>query len=180
MEKNFYNQNNAVKEAYESMFSMFRYEPTSNRRKRDRCKSKRPIYPKKKVLIVDDSLKAITPLNIIFRNLDCETVLSFDGLSSVREIMAYRPSLIVLDWTMPDMSGGEAIQLAQQEMAYNFARLPGEALKNKIPIVTFSANPLENLDIPECEDFQFLDHWQKPLSYAELTQRAARLLKTSP
>ncbi|MCB0357586.1 MAG: response regulator, partial [Bdellovibrionales bacterium] len=76
-----------------------------------------------KVLIVDDSTKALIPLNLIFLSLGCETILTFDGNDAIREILIHWPDLIILDWRMPKVNGGEAIARTQRTLDYDYPHL---------------------------------------------------------
>ena len=102
-------------------------------------------------------------------------MMSFDGLSTVHEIVMNRPNLIVLDWMMPDITGGEAIMRAQQAMLLDYPEMI-RSINEKIPVVTFSAHPLSKLHRPDCPNFEYLDHWEKPLDFSTLTRRAVKLM----
>lgn len=127
---------------------------------------------KSKVLLVDDSMKAITPLHMLFCHQGYSTILSFDGESAIDEISRAIPQLIILDWNMPDLSGGEAILYAQKIMDTQREKLGYQFFK-KIPVITFSGTNLKQLKMPECSNFEFVDHWQKPMSLSQLSKKVA-------
>lgn len=132
--------------------------------------------PAKKILLVDDSVKAIAPLNIIFRNLGCETLISFDGYSAVRDMVMMQPDLIVLDWKMPGLNGGDALIRAQEQLNL-LEKAYGKEMIPNFPVITFSANTVENLHRPYCPNFEYYSHWQKPMCMSELTMEAIHLLE---
>ena len=51
----------------------------------------------KKVLLIDDSMRAISTLNKIFNNLGCNTFVSFDGYAAINSLMQTDVDLIILD-----------------------------------------------------------------------------------
>lgn len=132
---------------------------------------------KKLVLIVDDSLKTTTPLNIIFKNLGWETQISFDGSSAVRDIVSTSPDLVILDWFMPDYNGGVALEKAQSAIVFEQIDWKTNAANKQIPVVTFSAFPKEELNVPTFPSFNIMEHWKKPMSIRDLTINSLRLIK---
>ncbi|BBF41844.1 response regulator containing a CheY-like receiver domain and a GGDEF domain [Lachnospiraceae bacterium KM106-2] len=69
---------------------------------------------KEKVLIIDDSLESIQTLTSILHE-DYQVITARDGLSGIRLVNRYNPSLILLDIIMPGMNGFEVLQQLQNE-----------------------------------------------------------------
>ena len=119
-----------------------------------------------KVLIVDDEPGIAKPINIIFFNLGWDTSCLFDGSSTVDKLYKNKFDLIILDWNLPDITGGEVLKEANLVRAYGTT-----------PVVLYSKEVLNICELPKMDAFLLLDFWQKPLSYSQLTSRAAWLVK---
>lgn len=130
------------------------------------------------VLLIDDSLRAITSLNQIFSNLGCETILSFDGYTAINSLLQNEVDLIVLDMRMPQMDGDETLaraddlmdQLREQEKQ---SLMPEE--KN-IPVVIYTGSEENEFGMDMARHFEIVDVWHKPMSYSALSVRAAALV----
>jgi CheY-like chemotaxis protein len=64
--------------------------------------------PKKKILLVDDSNTALMLEQLMLRRLPYELVTARDGAEAVAKAIVERPDLILMDVTMPHMTGIEA------------------------------------------------------------------------
>jgi DNA-binding response OmpR family regulator len=70
----------------------------------------------KKILLVDDSNTILMMEKFILRNHSYEIVTASDGEEGVRQALAHRPDLILLDVVMPKMGGFETCrQLRAQD-----------------------------------------------------------------
>jgi DNA-binding response OmpR family regulator len=63
---------------------------------------------RKKILLVDDSNTILMMEKFILRHDSYEIVTASDGEEGVRQALAHRPDLILLDVVMPKMGGFEA------------------------------------------------------------------------
>jgi CheY-like chemotaxis protein len=61
----------------------------------------------RRVLIVDDNRDAAESLAMLVEMLGCEVKVSFDGQSALATAARWAPDLVLLDLTMPGMSGFE-------------------------------------------------------------------------
>ncbi len=126
-----------------------------------------------RVLLVDDEVSLIRPLNMIFHELNCNTLLAFDGQAFVERALRDKFDLIILDWSMPDLTGGEALNKIQALLSVK----KHSQIKNFcIPVVIYSAMSLEKLSLPNCRNFQFVDHWKKPIKYRDLVTKTLRVM----
>lgn len=64
--------------------------------------------PKKKILLVDDSMTALMMNKMLLSKASCEIVTARDGREAVEKALSERPDLIVMDIVMPQMNGFEA------------------------------------------------------------------------
>lgn len=68
-----------------------------------------------RVLVVDDSADACDSLAAVVRMLGHNAQTAFDGQQAVDAAAAFRPQLILMDITLPHLSGYEAAALIRQQ-----------------------------------------------------------------
>ena len=69
--------------------------------------SDRPIDARQRILVVDDNQDAALSLAMLLRILGNEVETAHDGRSALQAFVEFRPSVVLLDLGMPDMSGYE-------------------------------------------------------------------------
>jgi CheY-like chemotaxis protein len=67
------------------------------------------------VLAVDDNDDNLQLLAQILAIADCACITAIDGESAILKAKSYRPSLILLDMMLPDISGVEVTQTLKQD-----------------------------------------------------------------
>lgn len=87
---------------------------------------------RKKVLIVDDDSTIRAMVTLMLRTCYVKVYDARNGREGVAVAELVLPQLILLDLTMPDMSGVEVVQALRAH--------PSELLQ-KVPIVIFTASP---------------------------------------
>ena len=113
------------------------------------------------ILIVDDSEEIRTPLKLMLELEGFDVVGVESGraaLGVLRERDAF--SLILLDLTMPDMSGTEFLDERQKE-----------GLDEKAPVVIFSAAHLDQSELPPGVVGQI----KKPIAFPDLIRSIKQL-----
>jgi CheY-like chemotaxis protein len=123
------------------------------------------------VLIVDDDPGSVTLLDTIFRKAGCETKIVSDAYKAVNEMSTNRYGLIVLDWFLPYMDGGEVIQEAEKAWVDS-----GSGRDKPVPVITCSGMHKEKINLPQTEHFKFIDHWDKALPFSSIMNHAAQLI----
>lgn len=76
-----------------------------------------------RVLIVDDNRDAAESLAMLVELLGNEAAVAYDGASALSMLDEYRPSLVLLDLTMPGMSGFEVARAVRARAAHAGVRL---------------------------------------------------------
>ena len=76
-----------------------------------------------RVLIVDDNHDAAESLAMLVELLGKEAAVAYDGASALSLLDEYRPRLILLDLTMPGMSGFEVARAVRARAAHAGIRL---------------------------------------------------------
>lgn len=79
--------------------------------------------PARRVLIVDDNRDAAESLAMLVEVLGGEPHVCFDGASALAAFDDHAPHLVLLDLTMPDMSGFEVVRRLRERGAHGRARL---------------------------------------------------------
>jgi CheY-like chemotaxis protein len=133
------------------------------------------IRPVPKILIVDDERTSTRLLEQCLINQGCETTVATSGQEAVEKILASPYDLVFLDWTMPDMNGGEALLQVERINSLNPAT-DHQWSALRLPIITYSADAKANIEIPACRHFRFLDHWEKSQSYSQLVHQAQNVI----
>jgi CheY-like chemotaxis protein len=127
-----------------------------------------------RVLVVDDDIESVTPLELCLEKLGCETFVVNNGFEAIHEIVSDNRTydVIILDWNMPEMNGGQALINAQRVISFSPSSV-NHWENDKLPVITYSSRGRDEVSIPECNDFTHLDHWEKPSSYLHLLNQAA-------
>ena len=118
-----------------------------------------------KILIVEDEAALQTLLKYNLEKQGYETVSVMDGKDVISTALAEKPSLILLDWMLPNVSG---IDLCR-EIRKNFDL-------RKIPIIMLTARG-DEADKVKGLSFGADDYMTKPFSVPELMARIAALLR---
>ena len=123
--------------------------------------------PKRKLstLIVEDDPAAAVVLKSTLMALGC-TVDHFDlPTEALQAIISKRYDLLVLDWNLPYMKGGEFLAAAD-EMLHKFDRAGRP--HRQVPVVICTSMPLEEIKLPAVSHFCFYNHWHKSLPFSSV------------
>ena len=120
---------------------------------------------KPRVLIVEDESSIAELIAVNLRHNGFEPIWSEDGVSAQREIDAFLPDLILLDWMLPGQSG---LQLARQWRK--------DPRTKSIPILMLTARG-DEADQVLGLDLGADDYVTKPFSIRELLARVRALLR---
>jgi CheY-like chemotaxis protein len=111
-----------------------------------------------KVLVIDDSRVIRVRVREMLPENSFEILEAKDGLEGIERIREDKPSLIMLDFLLPKMSGWEVFQALQQEEQWR-----------SIPLVVMSGRKEEVLDkLPE--PFEYFSFIEKPFDQKQLAQ----------
>jgi len=121
---------------------------------------------KKKVLVVDDDLMAVSLMSRAILNMGFEVFKAYNGLEALAAIKEELVDLIILDQMMPKMNGIKTCALIKIDSRYRH-----------IPVIMFTASADES-DRKISEQVGANAFCNKPLDVALLTQKIQELLKT--
>lgn len=78
---------------------------------------------KKTILIVDDELSILVPLQYLVEKEGYIPKLAQSGKEAIEKIAAYKPALVLLDIMLPDLDGYEIYQMIRQRPEWNSIRI---------------------------------------------------------
>ncbi|HVL55234.1 MAG TPA: phosphate regulon transcriptional regulator PhoB [Burkholderiaceae bacterium] len=120
---------------------------------------------KARILVVEDEPAIRELLAVNLRHAGFEPVLAADAAEARRQIDAVLPTLVLLDWMLPDLPG---IEFAR--------RLRNDARTRELPIILLTARS-EEPDKLQGFDSGADDYITKPFSPRELIARVKALLR---
>ena len=78
-----------------------------------------------RILVADDEPEIRNALVRILIEAGHETREAYDGLSALDEVKAFRPDALLLDWMIPELFGGEVLDILRNNDEYAaFRNLP--------------------------------------------------------
>lgn len=121
-----------------------------------------------RILLVEDVVSTIQPVNLVFLELGCLPDVAFCGRDALSMYMNKYYDLIVLDWGLPDIEGGALLKYMDSQIEKHSIKKANEIT----PVILFSATKREDLNIERSRHFDIIDHWQKPMSMGDIVRAA--------
>jgi CheY-like chemotaxis protein len=128
------------------------------------------------VMIVDDDIDVAASLELIFRQLGCETTMITNPNDLHRKISMGDSDFIVLDWMLSERIQADQVVEKAARVIDSFSDLKEKFQHTQPKIITHSVLGKGAIHMPNTGYFKHLDHWQKPISHYELTTRTSELL----
>lgn len=115
------------------------------------------------VLIVDDDVKLLKMLQRTLTYEGLMAVTAANGMEALKQVDAYHPEIIILDWMMPKMDGLEVMQQlrAENNRAFILMLTARDALENRVEGLESGAD----------------DYLVKPFAPVELVARVHAFLR---
>ena len=121
-----------------------------------------------KVLTVDDSKTIRMIVKKAFKDYDCDMLEAENGVEGLATAAKEKPDLIVLDITMPVMSGIEML-----------AKLKEEADLKNIPVIMLTAESGKD-NVMQIVKMGVKDYMVKPFKGQDLIDRVEKIMKLPP
>lgn len=86
---------------------------------------------RKTILIVDDELSILVPLQFLMEKEGYISKLAQSGKEAIEQIARYKPSLVLLDIMLPDLDGYEIYQMIRQRAEWAPIRVIFLTAKNR-------------------------------------------------
>ena len=118
-----------------------------------------------KILTTDDSTTIRKIVKKTFANYNCELLEAENGVQGLTMALKEKPDLILLDVTMPVMSGLEMLE-----------RLKAEAETKDIPVIMLTAESGKE-NVTKCVMMGVKDYIIKPFKGNELIERVSKILR---
>ena len=118
------------------------------------------LPPDSKILLVDDSDIQLKALRKLFKQLDYTNIATAEsGKEALSLIKENNFSLIICDWSMPEMTGIELLE-----------KLREDTFKKDIPLIMLTANS-DKKSVVEAISKGVTDYIVKPVSLAVLEEK---------
>lgn len=114
------------------------------------------------ILAVDDNPVNLMVIGLMLKQIGCSFTTATDGVEAVAAALVAKPSLVLMDISMPGLDGVEAAKAIWRN-----------AVGEKIPIVAVTANVTQR-QRDECASAGFNDFLTKPLEIERLKSVVAR------
>ena len=108
------------------------------------------------ILAVDDDPINLMVISLMLKQMGCAYTTAKDGVEAVAAAVRAKPSLVLMDISMPGLNGVEAAKAIWRD-----------AVGEKIPIVAVTAN-VTRRQRDECASVGFTDFLTKPLDFESL------------
>ncbi|MFC4322398.1 response regulator transcription factor [Litchfieldia salsa] len=115
-----------------------------------------------KILLVDDEKMILEVLEAYFKKEGWEIVTSLNGIDALKKVNEHKPSIVILDLMLPDITGEEVCRLIRKE--------------SDVPIMMLTAKSSEE-DLINGIVLGADDYIKKPFSPREVVIRAQALLR---
>ncbi len=116
----------------------------------------------KNILIVEDQTSDLIAPYILANHLGYNVCITFDGKQALEKVLQASYELILLDWNMPVMDGGDFL--------FNLNLLK-DLTKKPCDIIIHTGTKLTNEDLPNSQAYRILDVWQKPLDAVDILRK---------
>ncbi|MBI1858277.1 MAG: response regulator transcription factor [Candidatus Melainabacteria bacterium] len=116
-----------------------------------------------KILLVDDEVNLIDPVAYNLKQKGYDTITTYDGKTALESFRRDQPDLVLLDWTLPDVSGVEILKQIRAEQDYT-------------PIIMLTGRTAKE-DIVEGLTAGADDYVTKPFTWEELLARISSVLR---
>ncbi len=116
-----------------------------------------------KILLVDDEVNLVDPMSYTLTQKGFDTIVAYNGKTALSMVISEAPDLILLDWSMPEISGIDVLK-----------KLRGDG--NFIPVLMITGKSAKE-DIVEGLEAGADDYITKPFSWDELMARINSVLR---
>jgi len=119
------------------------------------------------VLVADDNADICDLLQVGLSKLAADVQIANNGREAYEKILAHKPSLVLLDLVMPELTGLEVL-----------AKLRETAEFSLLPVIMITARTQDD-DIERGFELGATDYVIKPFNLKDLMTKAAAILKLS-
>lgn len=121
----------------------------------------------KRILVIDDNSDIRNLIQIIFEKAGRQVIHGVDGASGLAEFQSKRPHLVLLDATMPGISGLDVLKAIRND--------PDEELRG-VPVMMLTANSAEE-DIAQAYELGASAYLVKPFKKEKILNEVDQMLQ---
>jgi len=125
------------------------------------------VADKKRILVIDDNADIRDLIQYIFEKAGKQVIQGEDGAKGLAQVKAHRPDLILLDTTMPGISGLDVLKAIRSDR---------DSEISSIPVVMLTANSAE-ADIKKAYDIGASSYIVKPFKKEMIVAEVDLLLQ---
>jgi len=118
----------------------------------------------KKILVVDDELKIVEVVKSYLEKSGYTVIEAYSGKEALNSFEKHKPSLVILDLMLPDISGEEVCKTLRK--------------KSRVPVIMLTAK-IEEESVLEGLNIGADDYVTKPFSPRQLVARVEAVLRRS-
>lgn len=128
------------------------------------------LQPKRKIIIIEDNKESQQIVMSALENMNFQFLWAHDGYEAVESMLnTSRLDLIILDWHMPGLEGGEVLRCLERSLLRDpFLEL--DWTQKPVPYVIYSSSDKESLNIPAALHFVNVGFWKKPMALSEIRE----------
>jgi DNA-binding response OmpR family regulator len=119
---------------------------------------------KKKILCIDDSNTALLLLDYALNEAGFESILAFNVEEAIKIIETQKPDMILLDLSMPDISG------------YDFLKMRKQLNLDDVPIIIISAYD-SNDSVATARNLGATDFISKPIKIEYVIEKIKTIIR---
>jgi CheY-like chemotaxis protein len=130
------------------------------------------------VLLVDDDEDFVMGTITAFEKVGLHTNVAVGHEELARKIVNSEYDYLLLDWTLNDAVTVDAVLEIAIRLIKNDPKLREKFAHHKPKLIIYSALEAEKIHLPTAggDYFEYLGHWQKPMSLAEVMAQARKWL----
>ena len=128
------------------------------------------------VLIVDDDPIVTKKISRILRKIGCKTKTVDNGIDGVNEITKGKYDLVVLDWFLDEMDGGDVLIKSYLKNTSGSDEVRASWASFALPVVIYSGHITSSTKIFVHTHFRILDRWDKSLETNQLIKKTQNIL----
>ncbi len=130
----------------------------------------------KRALVVEDDIDMARFIAQQLKKESCRVEWCSDGYEALELLVTHHYDLIIMDWSLPGLSGGEVLRKTDEFIRTEFDRTwDGEAKKK--PVVIVSGHDINRIQFPLVEKFEVIDFWSKQIGPAALVGKVRTVLQ---
>ena len=124
----------------------------------------------KRALVIEDDVDMARFVSHQLKKEECRVESCSDGYDALEKLVNENYDLIILDWSLPGISGGELLRKTDEFVDMDPLSSEKWGFKKK-PVVIVSGHDINSLHFPNVEKFEIVDFWSKQIGPSALATK---------